>query len=67
MESGHQVGLGIMNFKILFIVIFNYMKFFDFTIIIIKKHVFKVGLDIFMKIKQMSQHAKYIQIQAHVN
>ncbi len=46
---------------------FNYMKFFDFTIIIIKKHMFKVGLYIFIKIKHMSQHAKYIKIQAQVN
>jgi hypothetical protein len=67
MESGHQVGLGIMNFKILFIVMFNYTKFFDFTINIFKNHMFKVGLYIFIKIKQMSQHAKYIKIQAHVN
>ncbi len=31
MESGHQVGLGILNFKILFTFMFNYMKFFDFV------------------------------------
>jgi hypothetical protein len=34
MESGHQVSLGILNFKILFIFIFNYMKFFDIAVII---------------------------------
>ncbi len=31
MESGHQIGLGILNFKILFTLIFNYMKLFDFA------------------------------------
>jgi len=31
MESGHQVGLGILNFKILFISMLNYMNFFDFA------------------------------------
>ncbi len=33
MESGHQVGLGMLNLKILFILMFNYMNFFDFVII----------------------------------
>jgi hypothetical protein len=58
MESGHQVGFGILNFKILFILMFNYMNFFDFVIITFKNHKFKVSLFIFIKIKQMSQHAK---------
>jgi hypothetical protein len=44
MESGHQVGLGILNLKILFTLMFNYMKFFDFTTTIFKNHMFKVGL-----------------------
>ncbi len=30
MESGHQVGLGILNLKILFILSLYCMKFFDF-------------------------------------
>jgi hypothetical protein len=34
MESGHQVGLGILKFKISFTLMFNYMKFFDFVITI---------------------------------
>jgi hypothetical protein len=55
MESGHQVGLGILKFKILFILMFTYMKF---VITIFKNHMFKVGLYIFIKIKQMSQLAK---------
>jgi hypothetical protein len=63
MESGHQVGLGIMNLEILFILMFNYMKFFDFAIIIIKNHMFKVGLYIFIKSKQMSQHANRLKFK----
>ncbi len=44
------------------------MKFFDFaTIIIFKNHMFKIGLYIFIKIKQMSQPAKQIKIQAQVD
>jgi hypothetical protein len=43
------------------------MKFFDFVITIFKNHMFKVGLYILIKIKQMSQLATYIQIQAQVN
>jgi hypothetical protein len=31
MESGHHVGLGLLNFEILFILMFNYMKLFDFA------------------------------------
>ncbi len=31
MESGYQVGLGMLNFKILFTLLFNYMKLFDFV------------------------------------
>jgi hypothetical protein len=58
MESGHQVGLGILKFKILFTLTFIYMKFFDFVITIFKNHMFKVGLYIFIKIKQMSQPTK---------
>jgi hypothetical protein len=61
MESGHQVKLGILKFKILFILMFTYMKFFEFAITIFK-YMFKIGLYIFIKIKQMSQLAKYIQI-----
>ncbi len=30
MENGHQVGLGLLNFKILFTLMLNCMKFFDF-------------------------------------
>jgi hypothetical protein len=52
MESGHHMGLGILNLEILFTLMFNYMKFFDFaTIIICKNHMFKIGLYIFIKIK----------------
>jgi hypothetical protein len=35
LQSGHQVGLGILNLEILFTLMFNYMKFFDFATIII--------------------------------
>jgi hypothetical protein len=38
MENGHQIGLGILNFKILFTLISNYMKFFDFATIIFLNH-----------------------------
>ncbi len=31
MESGHQIGLGILILKILFTLMFIYMKFFDFA------------------------------------
>ncbi len=31
MEIGYQVGLGILNFKLLFILLFNCMKFIDFV------------------------------------
>jgi hypothetical protein len=55
MENGHQVWLGILNLKIIFISMFNYMKFFDFATNIFLKHIFKVGLYIFIKIKPMSQ------------
>jgi hypothetical protein len=55
MENGHQVGLGILNLKLLFILMSNYMKFFDFATTILKNHMFKVGLYIFIKIKHMSQ------------
>ncbi len=34
MENGDQVGLGILKFKILFTLMFTYMKFFDFVITI---------------------------------
>jgi hypothetical protein len=34
------------------------MKFFDFAINIFLNHMFKVGLYIFIKIKQMSQPTK---------
>ncbi len=36
MESGHQVGLGILKFRILFTLMFTYMKFVDFVITILK-------------------------------
>jgi len=39
------------KFKKLFILRFNYMKFFDFAIIKFKTHMFKVCLYIFIKIK----------------
>jgi hypothetical protein len=58
MESGHQIGIGILKFRILFTLMFTYMKFFDLVITIFKNHMFKVGLYIFIKIKQMSQLAK---------
>jgi hypothetical protein len=58
MESGHQVGLGILKFKILFTLMFIYMIFFYFVITTFKSHMFKVGLHIFIKIKLMSQLAK---------
>jgi hypothetical protein len=51
MENGHQVGLGILNSKILFTLMINYMEFFDFFITIILNHLFKVGLYIFIKIQ----------------
>jgi hypothetical protein len=31
MESGHQIGFGVLNFKIIFTLMSNYMKFFDFV------------------------------------
>jgi hypothetical protein len=34
MKNGHQVGFDILNFKILFIFIFNYIKVFDFALTI---------------------------------
>ncbi len=58
MESGFQVGFRKLKFKILFTLMFIYMKFFDFATTIFKNHMFKVGLYIFIKIKQMSQLAK---------
>jgi hypothetical protein len=58
MESGHQIGLGELNFKILFTLMFNYMKFFDLSTNIFQNHMFKVGLYIFIKIKQISQPTK---------
>jgi hypothetical protein len=51
MESGHHVGLGILNFEILFILMFNYIKFFDCATIIFKNHMFKIDLYIFIKVK----------------
>jgi hypothetical protein len=47
MESGHQVGLHILNLRIYI----NYMNFFDFAKTIFKNHMFKVGLYIFIKIQ----------------
>ncbi len=37
---------------------FTYTKFFEFVITMFKNHMFKVGLYIFIKIKQMSQPPK---------
>jgi hypothetical protein len=37
MESDHQVCLGILNLKILFILMFNYMNLFDFATTIFAK------------------------------
>jgi hypothetical protein len=37
---------------------FNYMKFLDFATTIFKNHMFKVGLYMFIKIKQMFQPTK---------
>jgi hypothetical protein len=51
MESGHQVGLVILNFKILYTLMFNYMIFKYFATTIFKNHMFKVGLCIFIKIE----------------
>jgi hypothetical protein len=31
MESGHQIGLDVLNLKNLFTLMFNYMKLFDFA------------------------------------
>jgi hypothetical protein len=56
-----------LNFKILFILIFNYMKFFYFFTTIFKYDMFKVRLYIFIKIKHMSQPTKYIKIQTQVD
>jgi hypothetical protein len=67
MESGHQVRLGILKFKILFTSMFTYMKLFDFVIITYKSHMFKVSLYIFIKIKQTSQLEKFIKIQGQVD
>jgi hypothetical protein len=67
MKSGHKIGFGILNFKILFILIFNYMKFFYFFTTIFKYDMFKVRLYIFIKIKHMSQPTKYIKIQTQVD
>ncbi len=36
MEGDYQVGLVILNLNILFTLMFNYMKFFDFVTIIFK-------------------------------
>jgi hypothetical protein len=51
MESGHQVGLDILKFKMLFTFMFIYMKLFDFVISMFKNHMFEIGLYIFIKIK----------------
>jgi hypothetical protein len=58
MESGHQIGFGILNFNILFILMFNYMNFFYFATTMFLNHMFKVCLYIFIKIKHMSQPTK---------
>ncbi len=58
MESGHQVGLGILSLKILFTLMFNYMKLLDFVTTIFLNHMFKIGLYIFIKFNQMSQLTK---------
>ncbi len=34
MESGHQIGLGVLNLKVLVTLMFNYMNLFDFATII---------------------------------
>jgi hypothetical protein len=51
MESDYQVGLVILNLNILFTLMFNYMKLFDFITIIFFNHMFKIGLHIFIKIQ----------------
>jgi len=48
MESDYQVGLVILNLNILFSLMFNYMKFFDFVTTIFKNHMFKIGLHIYI-------------------
>jgi hypothetical protein len=41
MESGHEVGIAILNLKILFILLFNYMDLKKFVTIIFLNHMFK--------------------------
>jgi len=43
MKNNHQVGLDILNLKILFTLISN--MFFDFITIIFMNHMFKIGLN----------------------
>jgi hypothetical protein len=51
MEGDYLVGLVILHLNILFTLIFNYMKLFDFVTIIFKNCMFKIGLHIFIKIQ----------------
>jgi len=54
MESGHQLGLDILNLKLLFILMFNYMKIFDSVTITCLKFICIYS----PKFKQLSQLAK---------
>jgi hypothetical protein len=44
MKSSHQVGFDILDFKILFMTMFNINMFFDFVTIVFKNHMFKIGI-----------------------
>jgi hypothetical protein len=44
MESSHQVGFDILDFKILFMTMFNMNMFFYFVTIVFKNHMFKIGI-----------------------
>ncbi len=44
MESRHQVGFHILNFKILFKTMFNMNMLFEFVTIVFNNHMFKVSL-----------------------
>jgi hypothetical protein len=44
MESSHQVGFDILDFKILFMTICNMNMYFYFVTIVFKNHKFKIGI-----------------------
>jgi hypothetical protein len=44
MENSHQVVFDILDFKILFMTMFNMNMFFDFVTIVFLNHMFKIGI-----------------------